>query len=148
MMVVDLLIQAFAGDGDLVGVDDNYEVATIHVRRKGGFVFATQDLRDLRCYATQDLPLCIDDVPLRLQISGLGAICLHHCSFTPNISGYSTCTRHSPCGGAAEPGCVFSARCTISANSASERRCCPTRSNVPTILRTCPVRKASAVKSQ
>src|SRR5258708_8994413 len=67
---------------------------------------------------------------------------------SPKSSGYVTRTRHSPCDGAAEPGCVFSARCTIAANSSRLNLLCPTSNSVPTILRTIPERKASAVKSQ
>src|SRR5947209_15225089 len=148
MPIVNLLIQAFTCDRNFISVDHHHEVAAEHMWGECRFMLATQNLRDLRCHATENLPLCIDDIPLRMQISGLGAICFHHCSLTTYFSGYSTRTRHSPCDGAADPGCVFSARCTIMLNSSRQRRFCPTSNSVPTILRTIPVRKASAVKSQ
>src|SRR6266700_219998 len=50
------------------------------MRRKHWFMFPAQDLRDLCCQATQNLPLGINNIPLGLQISGLSTICLHFCS--------------------------------------------------------------------
>ena len=59
------------------------------------------------------------------------------------LHGYiNSATRHSPCGGAAEPGCVLSALLPQSAaNSSRLIRFCPTSSSVPTILRTMPRKK-------
>src|SRR3989442_222603 len=163
MTIIDFLIQALASHRNLISIDNHHIISTGKMWGKDRLVLAAQNLRDLRRQATQDLTLSIDDIPLRLQVSSLRTICFHHDVYTPihasefgswkalpipHSSGYSTRTRHSPCGGTAEPGCVLSARCTIAANSARLRRFCPTSSSVPTILRTIPVRKASAVKSQ
>src|SRR5579884_1626003 len=79
-MVVDLLIQALASDGNFARVNDHHKVTTGHMRCERWFMFAAQNLRDLGCQAAKNLSLSINDVPLRFQVSGLGAICLHHVS--------------------------------------------------------------------
>src|SRR5215472_2765645 len=83
MPIVNLLVQALASHRDFISIDYDHKVAARHVRRKHGFVLAAQDLRDLRCQASQNLSLSVNDVPLWVQIGGPGAICLLHL-FSPN----------------------------------------------------------------
>src|SRR6266566_4698736 len=78
MAIVDFLIQALARHSDLFGIDHDHEITTLEMWREGRFVFAAQDLRNLRCQAAQDLSLGVDDVPLWFQVSGLSTIGLHH----------------------------------------------------------------------
>src|SRR5581483_7006883 len=63
---------------DLFCIDDDHKVSTGEMWREGWFMFAAQDLSDLRCQAAEHLPLGIYDIPSGLQIGGPGAICLRH----------------------------------------------------------------------
>ena len=58
----------FAGQFHLVGVDDDDVVATFHVGRELGFVFATQDFGNLRAKTTEHLVGGIDNHPLALNL--------------------------------------------------------------------------------
>src|SRR5437870_7851930 len=78
MAIIDFLIQTPARDSNLPCIDDDHEISALEMWGKCWFMLATQNLRDLRCQATQDLTLCVDNIPFGVQISGFGAICLHH----------------------------------------------------------------------
>src|SRR6266567_7766435 len=78
MAVVDLLIHAFAGYRDLISINHNYKVPTGKMWSEGRLMLTAQDLSDLRGQTTQNLSLGINNIPLGVQVSGLGAICLHH----------------------------------------------------------------------
>src|SRR6478672_1041464 len=58
-----LLLELGAGEGDLLGVDDDDEVTTVDVRGEGGLVLAAQEDRGLARQATQDDVRGVDDVP-------------------------------------------------------------------------------------
>ena len=60
-----------AGENDLVSVDDDHIVATVHMRSEAGLVLAAQDLRDLAAQATQNLIGSIDNYPFFLDGFGL-----------------------------------------------------------------------------
>ena len=55
-----------AGDADLLGVDDDDEVAGIEVRRIDRLVFAAQNVGDLHGQAAQHGAVGINDMPLAL----------------------------------------------------------------------------------
>ena len=55
MAVVDLVLGLVAGDAQLVDVDDDDEVAGVHVRRVDRLVLAAQAQRDLAGEAAQHL---------------------------------------------------------------------------------------------
>ena len=61
-----LLGLLLAGEEDLLGVDDDDEVAGIQVRRIDGFVLPAQDIGDLRRQAAQDGAIGVNHVPLAL----------------------------------------------------------------------------------
>src|SRR6476469_1963515 len=58
-----LLLELGAGEGDLVGVDDDDEVTTVDMRGKGGLVLAAQEDRGLAGQATEDHVRRVDDMP-------------------------------------------------------------------------------------
>ena len=62
--VVALALQLVAGDGDLLGVDDDDEVADVAVRRVLGLALAAQSIGDLGREPAQGLALGVDDVPV------------------------------------------------------------------------------------
>src|SRR5262245_19418835 len=62
--VVDLVLELAARDADLLGVDDDEEIARIDVRRVNGLVLAAQPMRERSRQATERLALGIDEVPV------------------------------------------------------------------------------------
>src|SRR5687767_14142326 len=69
--LVELLLRLLPREPDLVGVEDDDEVARVEERRVDGLVLAHQDHRDLGRETAQDLVLRVDHEPFLLQ--GLGA---------------------------------------------------------------------------
>ena len=74
---VELLLALVPGHGDLLGVDDDHEVADVDVRGVGRLVLAAQHVRDLGGQATEGLALGIDDVPDPLAVLGIRLVGLH-----------------------------------------------------------------------
>src|SRR5689334_2878258 len=74
---VGLLRQLVAGDADLLGVDDDDEVAGVDVRRVLRLALAAQRVGDLRRQPTQGLALGVDDVPVALAVGWRGNKGLH-----------------------------------------------------------------------
>ena len=72
--IVDLVVELFAGDADLSGVDDDDEVAHIEVRGVSGLVLTHEQGRDTRGEATEGLAGGVDDVPRLLDFFGAEAI--------------------------------------------------------------------------
>ena len=72
-----LLGQLGAGQGDLVGVDDDDEVAGVDVGREGRLVLAAQQDRGLGGETAQDDVGRVDDVPLARDLAGLGGVRTH-----------------------------------------------------------------------
>src|SRR6478735_3774373 len=66
-----------AGQGDLLRVDDDDEVTSVHVRGEDRLVLAAQKVGGLDGEPAQDDVGGVDDVPLALDVSGLGAIRAH-----------------------------------------------------------------------
>src|SRR2546426_5145736 len=71
------LLFLFAGDTDLLGVDDHDEVTSIDMRRKNRLLFAAQKSRRLDRHVAQHLILGIDQPPLAVDFVGFGGKRLH-----------------------------------------------------------------------
>ena len=77
MPVVELLVELLAGDRDLLGVDDDHEVAGVHVRRVLRLALAAQRVRDARGETPERLAFGVDEIPALLDLAGLGIPGLH-----------------------------------------------------------------------
>ena len=69
---IDAVGHLFAGENNLVGVDDDYVVATFHVGRVAGFVFAAEKFCNFCAEATENLVGGIDNNPLVLYFLSVG----------------------------------------------------------------------------
>ena len=63
--------------GDLVGVDDDDEVTGVDVGGEDRLVLAAQQVRGLDRQAAEADVGGVDDVPLTLDVAGLGAVRAH-----------------------------------------------------------------------
>src|SRR5437867_3194928 len=77
MPIDHLLVELLAGDLDLLGVDDDDEVAGVDVRRVLRRALAAQLVRDLSSQTAEGLALGIDDVPASLDLARLCVVGLH-----------------------------------------------------------------------
>ena len=75
--VVFLIGELLTGHTDLVGVDDNHEIAGVHVRGIGRLMLTAQDVSRLRCDTTENLVLRVDEKPLASNFIRLCIIGLH-----------------------------------------------------------------------
>src|SRR6188768_359458 len=75
--VGELVGQLVAGQGDLLGVDDDDEVTGVDVRRVDRLVLAAQQVGTLDREPAQDDVGRVDDVPGALDVSGPGAVGAH-----------------------------------------------------------------------
>jgi hypothetical protein len=66
-----------AGQGDLGGVDDDDEVATVDVRREGGLVLAAEQRRNGHGEATEHDVGGIDHMPVPGDLARLRAVRRH-----------------------------------------------------------------------
>ena len=64
MPVVALLVELVAGDVDLLRVDDDHEVAGVHVRGVLGLPLAAQLVRDAGGEPAERLPVGVHHVPV------------------------------------------------------------------------------------
>src|SRR5262249_6429082 len=81
---VDLLVLAATGRGHLRRVDDDDEIAAIHVWREARLVLAAQDLRDLARQAAEYLVVRVDEGPARTEFVAPAALGLRmHASRLP-----------------------------------------------------------------
>ena len=78
MAVVGLLVFLAPGQHHLVGVDDDHEIAGIHMGRVHGLVFSTQGRGDLRRHPAECLAVRVDNKPLAVDIGALGTVSLVH----------------------------------------------------------------------
>src|SRR5581483_170825 len=76
--VVPLLVELVARDLDLLRVHHDDEVTRVDVRRELRLALAAERVGDLRRETAESLPLGVDEIPLALDLSGLGAVGLHH----------------------------------------------------------------------
>src|SRR5690554_4664159 len=67
-----LLRQLGAGEGYLLGVDDDDEVAHVHVGGEGRLVLAAEQGCRVAGQTAEDYVSCVDDDPVALDILGLG----------------------------------------------------------------------------
>ncbi len=70
--VIDPVSHLFAGQDNLVGVDDDDIVAASHVGGVAGLVFASEDFGHLRAESTEHLIGGIDEDPFLLYALGIG----------------------------------------------------------------------------
>jgi len=82
--VVNLVVGLGASDADLVGVDDDDEIAGVHVRRVNGLVLAAQTESDFAGHSSEHLVGGVDHKPLVLHFGRLGAEGLHEISLVKN----------------------------------------------------------------
>ena len=75
--VVGLRRRLRARHADLVRVDDDHEIARVHVRRVLRLVLALEDLRGLGGNAAEHLVRRVDQDPLALNFEGFRVIRLH-----------------------------------------------------------------------
>lgn len=80
VVVSVLALQLVAADGNLLSVDDDNEVTTVDVRRVGGLVLATQQVRCLNGKTAEHHVSGVDDVPRVGHISGLRGVRRHRSS--------------------------------------------------------------------
>jgi hypothetical protein len=71
-----------AGQRDLVGVDHDHEVARVDVRGVHRLVLATQERGSLGGEPAEHDVGRVDDVPLTLDVAGLGAVRAHGEAFS------------------------------------------------------------------
>src|SRR5688500_14805636 len=64
LALVDLVLELAAGDANLLGVDDDDEVARIDVRGVDRLVLAAQPMRQRRSQTAERFSLGIDEVPI------------------------------------------------------------------------------------
>src|SRR6476659_6729002 len=77
-MALVLLVRALVtGHRDLLGVDDDDEVARVHVRRALGLVLAAQGVGDLGREAAEREPVRVDEHPVALAEVGMRNVGLH-----------------------------------------------------------------------
>ena len=69
---VDLGRLLGAGEGDLVGIDHDDEIAGVNVGGENWLVLATEKARGLNSDLAEDLALGVDDIPLALDFVRLG----------------------------------------------------------------------------
>ena len=79
MAVVHLVLGLVAGDAELVGVDDDDEIAGVHVRGVDGLVLATQSVCHFTGDTTEHLVGGVNHKPLVHHFGRLGAEGLHEC---------------------------------------------------------------------
>ena len=76
--MVHLLVELLAGDRDLLGVDDDDEVAGVDVRRVLRLVLAAERVGDLRRETAERLAVGVDDVPVAGDLARLCVPGLHN----------------------------------------------------------------------
>lgn len=69
---IDAVCKLVASHSDLVGIDDDYIVAAVHIRSVIGLVFATQDFSHLCAKTAQNLVCSIHHNPLFLDSGRCG----------------------------------------------------------------------------
>ena len=78
MAVVGFLGCLVAGHPDAIDVDDDDEIARVHVRRENRLVLAPQATGDFHRHAAEHLVGGVDHVPVVLDFLGLGGEGFHH----------------------------------------------------------------------
>jgi hypothetical protein len=71
MVIGEFLLVLASGQHDLVGVDDDDEIAPVVVRSIGRLVLPTEQSGNLRCQSAKDDVCGIDEIPRGLDVAGL-----------------------------------------------------------------------------
>lgn len=74
---VDLGVFLSTGEHNLIGIDDDHEVAGVDVGGEGWLVLAAEEAGGFDSDLTEDFALGVDHIPLALDFLGLGGKCLH-----------------------------------------------------------------------
>src|SRR5690242_8461034 len=77
MTVVHLLVELLPRDRNLLGVDDDDEVARVDMRSERRLALAAQTVGDHGRETAKGLPLGVDDEPVALNLARFGAVGLH-----------------------------------------------------------------------
>ena len=91
MAVGLLLLELGAGEGDLVGVDDDDEVAGVDVRGEGRLVLAAQEDGGLAREAAEHDVGRVDDVPRARDLARLRGVGTHQVSWVVEDGGTGVC---------------------------------------------------------
>jgi len=65
--VVDLVVQLFAGEHDLFGVDDDHMVAGVHMRRIDRLMLAPKNRRNLAGQTAENSAVSVHNVPVAFE---------------------------------------------------------------------------------
>ena len=68
MTEIDFLSQFFAGQNNLICIDNDYVITGVHMRGKGRFVFTAQDFCNLCSQAAQSLISCVNNEPFAFDV--------------------------------------------------------------------------------
>ena len=68
MAVIHLLLALGTGEGNLRGIDDHNEVASVDMRRVSGLALTAQNIGDLRRKSTESLALGVDHIPAAVAV--------------------------------------------------------------------------------
>src|SRR6516165_5534227 len=98
MPIEDAVGPLVAGQLNLLGIDDNDIVTTIHMRCEGWFVLTAQPNRDDRCKPTQHQPVGVDQQPFLVYIRRFGGERLHCLCDNTGGPGRRSCKRSRPDG--------------------------------------------------
>src|SRR5690606_25504257 len=109
--IVLLGFHLVASHADLVGVDDDHEVANIHVRAEDRLVLSAQQHRDLRGETPQGLILSIYHIPLALDVRRLRGIGLDSHLVAYSSGRLPALSMSHASGKGRAPGRLGSARC-------------------------------------
>ena len=71
VMIIDFLIQLFAGQDRFGSIHDDDKITGIHIGRINGLVFAAQDICDLAGQTAQNHSICVNDIPFAVNVGSL-----------------------------------------------------------------------------
>src|SRR5882672_12938751 len=74
---ITFLFFFFPGESDFFRVDDNNEIARVHMWCKNGFLFATQQISCSHSDSSEHLVLGVNDPPLARHFGGFGGKRFH-----------------------------------------------------------------------
>jgi len=77
MSRINFLGFLFAGDFDLLGIDDDDEITRVNVGRELRLVFASQDVGDSGSQTAKGFAFGVNDEPFISDVAIFGEICLH-----------------------------------------------------------------------